>query len=143
MGDLCRVPRNRNIKKLDCSDSKCYVRNFWERVSLELAEEPLLHRLEERGSLTTTRRPEGGTAVLDKLWSTTPRSMVVSVSACPEAGSAVSIQIVRVPRPVAEGLTITSDKLVYTGAVVGVMGAACRTITSIVSGMGRHAPVGV
>lgn len=81
--------------------------------------------------------------MLDKLWSTVSRSMVVSVSACPEAGSAVSIQIVRIPRPVAEGLTITSDKLVYTGAVVGVMGAACGTITSIAPGMGRHAPVGV
>ena len=134
---------NRNIKKLDCSDSNCYVRNFWERVSFELAEEPLLHGLEEQGTLTTTRRPEEGTAVLDKLWSTTPRSRVVSVSACPEAGSAVSSKIMWVPRPMAEELTITPGKLVYTGAVVRVMGAACGTKTSIASGMGRHAPIGV
>jgi hypothetical protein len=134
------------------------------RVSLGLAEEPLLHGLEERGSLTTTRRPEGVTVVLDKLWNSTLGFRVASVSAFPEAGSAVSSQIVWVPRPVAEGLTITPGKLAHTGADVGVMGAACAralspgyfqivcfpcpvadisTTTSIASGMGRRAPVGV
>jgi len=66
-----------------------------------------------------TRRFEAGAIALHKLLSSTIGFAVAEVSsdsaadtACPEAGAVVSGQIVCVPKPVAEGWTITPGKLV-------------------------------